>query len=321
MSSPTTENSTPGLRRAPRGFSFLDGDTPAGELTPDLSGQTLGGRFEVLRRVGKGGMGVIYIAMDRELPSRAAVKVLSSRKTGAEMRFAEEIAILANVRHPHLVAVLGAGHSAGGLPYLAMEYLEGENLEERLEGGALPWREAVELAIQVTGALTALHAAGVIHRDVKPSNVMLVESSTGQRVAKLIDLGVAKTLPALWERHRVGPQPARHQTEVGRVVGTAGYQPPEAGLAPPDPRLDVYALGHCGHGARLLRAAAGLWHGPDHGGDHQLHVHAGVLGLRLGDAGVQHRRAEPSDDRRARHVPAPLRPGSLRTVFDGLAVH
>lgn len=243
MSSPTTENSTPGLRRAPRGFSFLDGDTPAGELTPDLSGQTLGGRFEVLRRVGKGGMGVIYIAMDRELPSRAAVKVLSSRKTGAEMRFAEEIAILANVRHPHLVAVLGAGHSAGGLPYLAMEYLEGENLEERLEGGALPWREAVELAIQVTGALTALHAAGVIHRDVKPSNVMLVESSTGQRVAKLIDLGVAKTLPALWERHRVGPQPARHQTEVGRVVGTAGYQPPEAGLAPPDPRLDVYALG------------------------------------------------------------------------------
>jgi serine/threonine protein kinase len=243
MSSPTTEDSAPARPRTPRGFSFLSGENSAEEVAPDLCGQVLGGRFELLRRVGKGGMGVIYLALDRELSSRAAVKVLSCRKTGAESRFAEEIAILAHVRDPHLVVVLGAGQTEGGLPYLAMEYLEGENLEERLASGALPWRDAVDLTIQVAAALTALHAVGVIHRDVKPSNVMLIESATGQRVAKLIDLGVAKTIPALWERHLIGPRPARHQTEIGRAVGTAGYLPPEAGVVEADPRLDVYALG------------------------------------------------------------------------------
>ncbi|HNF41942.1 MAG TPA: serine/threonine-protein kinase, partial [Bacteroidia bacterium] len=151
--------------------------------------------------------------------------------------------LLANLRDPHLVRVLAVGETADGAPYMALEYLDGPSLEGRLRGGPLPWREGVDLAGQVAGALAALHRVGVIHRDVKPSNIVQLDGATGRPVAKLIDLGIAKVLD--WSRVQGGGFTTswRRKTEIGQVVGTHGFYPPEAALTEADPRYDTYGLG------------------------------------------------------------------------------
>ncbi|HFE47496.1 MAG TPA: serine/threonine protein kinase, partial [Nannocystis exedens] len=152
---------------------------------------TFENRFRVIDRLASGGSAIVYLCEDLTLRSRAAVKVLNTADPEMRQRFSEEATLLANVRHPHLVQVLSAGECKDGSPYIAMEDL-GENLDRRLrEGGPLPWREVVQVALQVADALQALHRAGIVHRDVKPSNIAQVQGEEGQLFVKLIDLGIA----------------------------------------------------------------------------------------------------------------------------------
>ncbi len=223
---------------AARGWTLHD------ERGADMVGVVLDGRFEIVERIGRGGMGWVFRCDDLALHGQAAVKVLMSRSAEARRRFADEARLLANVRHPGLVKVLATGTTEEGAPYLAMEYLGGTSLERRLKaGGPLPWREVVEIGVQVAEALAGLHAAGVIHRDVKPANIVLLEATSARPMVKLIDLGVAKVLD--WSA--VGPEVTsrwkRRATVAGEVVGTHGYCAPEAGLVEVDARFDVFGLG------------------------------------------------------------------------------
>lgn len=240
---PVTSEAPPANVRA-RGFSFLgegDGSEPRlATPAPGAVGEVLGDRFELQQRVGKGGMGVVYRAYDRQLPKPVAIKILCSKDLAAEQRFVDEIEILGTVSHPHLVVPLGKGRTASGHLYMAMELIAGENLRDRLlEFGPLLWNEALAVGIQVAEALVHLHAAGVLHRDIKPGNIMLLSGTPV--VVKLIDLGVAKKQPEQWPAPSTAA-PRRFATDTGVAVGTPHYQPLEAGLASPDPRLDVYGL-------------------------------------------------------------------------------
>lgn len=216
--------------------------TPQVERGADMIGEVLGGRFVVRRRIGRGGMGCVYLCDDRLLRSQAAVKVLRSPDPGARRRFQAEARILAHVRHPRLVQVLAVGETEDGAPFLAMEHLPGPSLEDRLHGGPLAWRDAVEIALQVGDALAALHAAGVIHRDVKPSNIVALPSLRTRPSIKVIDLGVAKIEPGSPLRDAL-PTGGWLATDTGIAVGTRAYCAPEAGLVEADPRLDVFSLG------------------------------------------------------------------------------
>ncbi|HRI08954.1 MAG TPA: serine/threonine-protein kinase, partial [Nannocystaceae bacterium] len=194
--------------------------TPQVEQGADMVGEVLGGRFVVTGRIGRGGMSWVFACEDRLLRAKAAVKVLWTAEAGARRRFVAEARALARVRHPRLVQVLAVGETEEGAPFMAMEFLEGASLEDRLREGPLGWRAAVEVGIQVADALATLHAAGVIHRDVKPSNVVQVASATGRCSVKVIDLGVAKVLEG--SPVRGGGSTAWKATEAGIAVGTRG---------------------------------------------------------------------------------------------------
>lgn len=220
------------------------GWTPHPEQGADLVGIVLAERFEIGARIGRGGMASVHVCRDLALHGLAAVKILRGDDADARRRFADEARILANLRSPHMVQVLAVGEMDDRAPYMVLEHLKGESLQARLrQRGPLPWREVVESAIQIALALEALHRVDVIHRDVKPSNIVAVESAAGRPIVKLIDLGIAKVHD--WSQVQEGaftPAP-RHQTEEGVVVGTPGFIPPEAADAAADPRFDIYGLG------------------------------------------------------------------------------
>ncbi len=210
----------------------------------DRGGAVLGDRFEVGELLGAGGTAWVYACRDQALRSMAAIKILKASGEDARRRFVEEGRILANLRHPHLVQVLAVGETDLKAPFMVLELLDGQSLDERLrKEGPLPWREVVELVAQAAGALAALHHVGVIHRDVKPGNIVQIGSATSRPLVKLIDLGIAKVID--WQRVQSGGfEPVeRHQTEAGLVVGTPGFYPPEASCMDPDPRFDTFALG------------------------------------------------------------------------------
>ena len=208
----------------------------------DLAGSlVLDDRYALGARIGAGGVASVYEAVDRRLGKRVAVKVLSPAFWGDEVqlrRFSQEARSIARVRGEHLVDVTDFGVSGEGIPYLVMELLEGRDLHDALreQGGAMPWPRAIGLAAQVCEALAAAHAAGLVHRDVKPSNIFLVERR-GREVVKLLDLGIAK---ATHEDDGAAPltNPA-----LG-VPGTVQYMAPEQARGEPvTPATDLYALG------------------------------------------------------------------------------
>jgi serine/threonine protein kinase len=137
-------------------------------------GDVLDGRFELQRPAATGGMGVVYRALDRATGELAAVKAIRAGGVDAERRFAREAELLAELRHPGIVRHLAHGRVGDEL-YLAMEWLEGEDLGARLAVGEVGVDDAVAIAIQVAAALGAAHALGVVHRDVKPTNVFLLD--------------------------------------------------------------------------------------------------------------------------------------------------
>src|SRR2546422_4023612 len=191
----------------------------------------LGGRYRLGRRIASGGMGTVWEAMDDVLGRRVAVKALSDALASDERfveRFRREARAAAGLSHPNVAGVFDYGED-DGRPFIVMELIQGETLAERLaRHGRLPPEEAVQIAIQAAGALEAAHRAGVIHRDVKPANIML----TPRREVKVMDFGIAA---AAWDPRL---------TATGSTLGTATYVSPEQASGDRvTPASDVYSLG------------------------------------------------------------------------------
>ncbi|MDF3064538.1 MAG: Serine/threonine-protein kinase PknB [Polyangiaceae bacterium] len=187
--------------------------------------------YKLLSELGRGSMGVVYQAMHLDLSRTVALKVMDPDKLGGSAvdRFRAEARSIAGISHENLIKVFDFGVAQDGRPYYAMEYLVGESLERKLaKDGELPYREAVGIALQAARALAAAHGAGVLHRDVKPGNLLL----TAHGVVKLFDFGLA-----------VEPQ-SSGDGEALHVVGTPEYMAPEqAQSGTSDARSDIYALG------------------------------------------------------------------------------
>ena len=191
--------------------------------------------YRIERRLGRGGMGVLYLAVEPGLERRVALKLIAPEAAADEVfarRFAEESKIAASIEHPNVVPIYAAGEE-DGVPFIAMRYVAGADLARRLaRDGRLEPADAVELIAQVGNGLDAIHAAGLIHRDVKPANVLLA-GEAGAEHAYITDFGVARNVAT-----------ESGLTQTGRFVGTLDYVAPEqiSGGAI-DARVDVYALG------------------------------------------------------------------------------
>jgi serine/threonine-protein kinase len=145
----------------------------AAEVGADSIGEVIDGRFKITRRLAKGGMAHVFLAKDSTRRCLVALKLLHRTGPEARRRFEAEAQVLSNFQHPHVVRAVAYGHTPDGQPYMALEYLEGKTLSQRLAHSPLPWREVAEQGAQVAGALHALHRIGVIHRDIKPNYRLL----------------------------------------------------------------------------------------------------------------------------------------------------
>jgi len=216
---------------------------PRGFNGPDLRGQDLGGRYHLDRFVAGGGSGNVYAGVDRKLRRPVAIKVIHpeyARTEDQRRRIRQEALLGAVLDHPNLAPILDFGADIEGhaepLLYIVMPLLAGRTLRELVLGGQVPWTRAAGLVHQLLAGLTAMHIAGVLHRDVKLDNCLLVRE--GEReVLKLLDLGLAKvTGDDLLSR--------RPLSVTGRIIGTLPYISPEQALGEPvDERTDVYAAG------------------------------------------------------------------------------
>lgn len=205
---------------------------------PDLSGQQLG-RYRLVRRIGSGGMGIVYEATHIQLGTRTAIKVLRkqhARRPVLRERFIREAQASATINHPNIVAIHDFGETSEGWPYYVMEYLEGGDFRSYLRTmGPWTWPQLEPLMVQALRALAAAHQRGVIHRDIKPANCFVVGDVQIPHDCelKLLDFGIARLL-------REG-QP--RLTLDGQVLGTPAYMAPEVALGgPADARSDVYSL-------------------------------------------------------------------------------
>lgn len=200
------------------------------------------GPYEVLGPLGSGGMGEVYRALDPRLGREVAIKVLPEKVSGDRAslaRFEREARTLAALSHPNLLGIFDFGRHEG-IAYAVMELLEGETLRSRVLRSELAWRQAVEIAVALADGLSAAHARGIVHRDVKPENVFL----TTDGVVKILDFGLARRETS----ESAAPGSAREtetlETEPGAMKGTAGYMSPEQVVgAAGDARSDIFSLG------------------------------------------------------------------------------
>jgi serine/threonine-protein kinase len=202
------------------------------------AGVVLDGAYQLVRAVSQGGMSTVFEAIQLKLQRRVAVKVMSAELAAdpeALARFRREVKIASKLTHPHIVQLLDFGFTPSGQAYLVTEYLEGEDLEERLfRVGRLPLPATAALVKQLASGLAAMHAKGVVHRDLKPGNVVLVALEGGAEFVKIVDFGISKL------------RPATQLTKPATVLGTPEYMSPEQATgrtADVDHRTDQWALG------------------------------------------------------------------------------
>src|ERR687887_551682 len=203
---------------------------PAGKMTT-LVGTMLNGRYRLDAQIGTGGMSTVYRAFDQTLERQVAIKLMH-REIASDSdqleRFRREARAVAQLSHPHIVGVIDAGEDEGR-PYIVFEYVEGATLKERIRHlGRLPVDEAIAYAIEIARALGCAHAHGIVHRDVKPQNVLIDEEGS----AKVTDFGIARSLNE------------EGLTADGRVLGTTDYVSPEQALGHDvNGQSDIYSLG------------------------------------------------------------------------------
>jgi serine/threonine-protein kinase len=220
-------------------FCAIDGSALLDRANPaTLVGQVVAGRYHVLRKLGEGGMGEVYLAQHVKLRRLQALKVMRSemsRDPDAASRFNREASNAAEIDHANVARVYDFGETPEGLVYLSMEYVDGISLSALLKSqGALPPAVAASLAMQIADGLAAAHQLKVVHRDLKPDNLLVVGDPDGPRTVKIVDFGIAKAMES----------EAQKVTRTGFVIGTPAYMSPEQLLGGAvDGRSDLYSLG------------------------------------------------------------------------------
>jgi serine/threonine-protein kinase len=226
---------------APSSSRRIDSASPWSERptsSPASSGVVLGDRYRLEQVLRRGGMGDVYRAYDMRLDIEVAVKLVRADLAGAEAteRLIKEARALAHVSHPSAVRVIDVGATDGGDPYLVMELLRGTSLDEALAAtGPFTPEQAVRLLLPIVDAAAAAHAAGIVHRDIKPQNIVLVAGDDHAPSTKLVDFGVARL---------TGEPAGARLTQAGKLVGSLDYMAPEQteGRLDVDAQADVWAL-------------------------------------------------------------------------------
>ncbi len=223
-------------------------ETPVGSLFGDAPGDKdvfdlpdFGTEYEVLERIGKGGMGSVYKVRDVNLDRFLAIKVLHDELKDDQQsvsRFEREAKAALKLMHENLVPVFAYGSSVAGAPYLVMDFVDGVSLEAKLKSETyLEVSSAIGIFIQICGALTHAHQHGIIHRDLKPGNIIITKQDSGREVAKLVDFGIAKVRSG-------SSRETQNLTQAGDVFGSPHYMSPEQCLGfDLDSRSDIYSLG------------------------------------------------------------------------------
>jgi serine/threonine-protein kinase len=219
---------------------------PQATEVPVREGDLIAGKYRVERVLGMGGMGVVVAAMHAELDQRVAVKMLlpaHAQNPAVVARFSREARAAAKIKSEHVVRVSDVGSTEVGLPYIVMEYLEGHDLAQALErSGTLPFGTAVDFVLQACEALAEAHAAGFVHRDLKPGNLFLARRPDGSELVKVLDFGISKAAIA-----DEGPGSGKPSslTQTSDVFGSPLYMSPEQlkSARDVDARADIWAIG------------------------------------------------------------------------------
>ncbi|PWT95274.1 MAG: serine/threonine protein kinase, partial [Blastocatellia bacterium] len=201
--------------------------------------------YRILEPIGAGGMGAVYKAYDKKLHRVVALKVLPPEYVSQQdrrRRFFQEARAASALNHPHILTVYEVGED-DGKPYIAMEYVEGETLRQKIKARSLSLKQTLDIAIQIAGGLSKAHEAGIIHRDLKPENLMINRDG----YAKILDFGLAKLI-AQRERALAADSAQktllRVETQSGTLMGTVNYMAPEQLLGNRvDQRCDVFSFG------------------------------------------------------------------------------
>ena len=218
--------------------------TAPSEGFDSLVGATVAGRYQIIRRIGEGGMGAVYEAKHAIIGKRVAVKVLLEKfltKSDFVARLLQEARLASAIGHEHIVDVTDFGTTDDGRAFVVMEFLEGESLAQLVMREApLPVERALRIARQVASALQAAHAKGIVHRDIKPENIYLIQRGDGDFI-KVVDFGISKAVKST----QGDDAPDYRLTHTGLLLGTPLYMSPEQarGEEDLDHRVDVWALG------------------------------------------------------------------------------
>src|SRR5262245_23485864 len=206
-----------------------------GDRVDPLVGTMLGKDYRVIEPIGFGGMAVVYLVEHQTLRKRFAAKVLSvelAANLEARARFTQEAHAASQLDHENIVGISDFGVSADRRPFFVMELLRGKTLAERMADGPLTLEEIVAICVPLARALAHAHAEGIVHRDVKPENIFLVQRSQNRWTVKVVDFGIAKT-PA-----------NRALTKMGQTLGSPYFMSPEACCGDEvDERADIYSFG------------------------------------------------------------------------------
>jgi len=223
------------VKFCPRDGQTLRSATPAA----DLVGQVVADRYHVMKKLGEGGMGQVYLAEHVKMGRRSAIKVMNPSMVhdpDAIARFNREASSASRISHPNVCAIYDFGETSDGLIFLAMEFIEGEPLTDLLERqGALPVARAANIFLQTADALQAAHDLGIVHRDLKPDNIMLTKGRGSADTVKVVDFGIAKAIG--------GDDSGQKVTKTGLVMGTPEFMSPEQLSGDKvDGRSDLYSL-------------------------------------------------------------------------------
>ena len=214
----------------------------AGDQSKIVAGQAIG-PYQVISRLGSGGMGDVYLAHDSRLGRKVALKLLPEYFTRDEQRlrrFQQEARAASALNHPNIITIFEIG-KAGSIHFIASEYIAGQTLRERMSGRRMMLGEALDIAIQVASALESAHQAGIVHRDIKPENIMVRDDG----YVKVLDFGLAKlTEGTVSDVATEVPAIGKANTDPGVVMGTASYMSPEQARGREvDRRTDIFSLG------------------------------------------------------------------------------